>query len=56
MNLEIKQISNGWLVIVSIMNKGTSALYCATFSEVLKEITDLEKKVNDSAPLPQRTK
>ena len=50
MNIEIKQISNGWLVIVSVMNKGTSALYCATFTDVLKEITDLEKQVNDSVP------
>lgn len=49
MNIEIKQISNGWLVIVSIINKGASALYCATFTDVLKEITDLEKQVNDTA-------
>jgi len=49
MNIEIKQISNGWLVVVSVFNKGTSALYCATFTEVLKEIADLEKQVNDTA-------
>jgi len=49
MNIEIKQISNGWLVIVSVAGKGTSALYCATFTEVLKEITDLEKQINDTA-------
>jgi hypothetical protein len=50
MNIEIKQLSNGWLVVVSVMNKGTSALYCKTFVEVLKEIDDMEKQVNDSAP------
>jgi len=47
MNIEIKQISNGWLVVVSVINKGSSALYCATFEEVVKEITDMEKQVND---------
>ena len=50
MNIEIKQLSNGWLVVVSVMNKGASALYCKTFAEVLKEIDDMEKRVNDSAP------
>lgn len=48
MNIEIKQITNGWLVVVSIMGKGASALYCATFDEVVKEITDMEKQVMDS--------
>jgi hypothetical protein len=50
MNIEIKQLSNGWLVVVSVVGKGTSALYCKTFVEVLKEIDDMEKRVNDSAP------
>ena len=50
MNIEIKQLTNGWLVVLSVMGKGTSALYCKTFVEVLKELDDMEKQVNDSTP------
>jgi hypothetical protein len=49
MNIEVKQISNGWLVIVSIINKGSSALYCATFTDVMKELATLDKQINDTA-------
>ena len=42
MNIEIKAISNGWLVIVNVQGKGSSALYCETFEKVMSELAGMK--------------
>ncbi len=41
MNIEIKRISNGWLIIIATP-QGQSAIYKAEWSEVLTELGEIK--------------
>lgn len=54
MNIEIKQITNGWLVIVHLQSKGSSALYCKTFKEVMANLLELDSQITAEPTSPNR--
>ncbi len=42
MQIVIYQITNGWIVTVSFPSKGSSSLYCTSFEDVVKQLTDMK--------------
>jgi hypothetical protein len=53
MNINISQISNGWIITIAHPEKGQSALYIPTFPEVLKELETLTAPPDNATPLVQ---
>ena len=52
MNITISQIQNGFIVAIATP-KGQSAVYCATFEEVVKQLQDMASAPNNVSELPR---
>lgn len=45
MNIQISQISNGWVITVAHRTKGQYAIYCEIFRDVVEHLAELDKEM-----------
>jgi hypothetical protein len=55
MNINISQITNGFIVAISVPNKGQSAIHYASFDEVLKALAELIDPPSNVTEMPKPT-
>lgn len=53
MNINISQITNGFVLAISVPNKGQTAIYCATFEEVIGQLQTLVAPPSNVTEMPK---